>query len=267
MRKTSKILLIFKVCFQIGKRLSDKIGLFLLYLKYPLVNRNLARYSGALRKFQTVLGGREYKIALRDNGMDMQIFISIFALGEYDLPFSFSSPSVVYDLGANIGLAAIWFSSKFPEAKFFGFEPVPENYDVAAKNYLNLSGKVFPVAAGKQKARIKMLIDVGNTGAHRLSIYGPSPVSKIKDEIEVEVDSLENLIASGVVPPPDFLKIDAEGSEVDILEGLGKFISSVTAMVIEPDAGEKEKRCKEILAKNGFRIYQTKPYLIWGLKE
>lgn len=267
MTRISKISLIFKKCFQIGKSLSDKVGLFLLYLKYPLVNRNLARYSGVLRTFQVVLSGREYKITIRDNGMDMQILISIFALGEYEFSHPFSSPSVVYDLGANIGLTAVWFSSKFPNAKFFGFEPVPENYNIALKNYSNVSGKVFPIAISKQKGNIKMLIDAENTGAHRLSIYGLSPISKIKDEIEVEVDSLENLIASGFVPPPDFLKIDAEGSEVDILEGLGKFINNVAAMVIEPDAGDNEKRCKDILAKNGFRIYQTKPYLIWGLKE
>lgn len=111
-----------------------------------------------------------------------------------------------------------------------------------------------------------MLIDARNTGAHRLAIHRPSPISKVQGEIEVEIETLENLIVTNEIPQPEFLKIDAEGSEVDILEGLGKFITNVNAAVIEPDESNRE-RCEDILKNNGFRIYRTKPYLIWGVKK
>lgn len=155
MTKVEKFLRVFEVCFQLGKELSDKIGLFLLYLKYPLANRNLSKYSGCEKTFRVRLSNRTYTITLRDNGMDMQIFLSIFAFGEYDISHSISDPATVYDLGANIGLAAIWFSSKFPNATFWGFEPVPENYYVAIKNHSNLSGKSFPTRHRETKRKRK----------------------------------------------------------------------------------------------------------------
>lgn len=149
----------------------------------------------------------------------------------------------------------------FPKAQIFGYEPVPGNYHIASKNYKNVSGKVFQIAIGKERFRTKMLLNPGNTGAHRLESYMYSEF-EVASEIEVQVESLEHLISNGEVPPPDFLKIDAEGSEVDILEGLGAHLKNVCGVVIEPDAGEHKKRCEDILTNNNFQIFRSNSHLI-----
>lgn len=266
MQKLQKVFLIASCCFRLGKNLSDKLRLFILYLKYPLVNRKITNYTNKVLRFNLRLNNRPYTIFLRDNGTDMLIFLSIFLYGEYALPHTFKEkPHVIYDLGANIGLSALWFSSIFPKAQIFGYEPVPDNYHIALKNYENVSGKVFPIAIGNARFKTKMLLTYGNTGAHRLASH-LYPGFQIQSEIEVQVESLEDLISKGEVPPPDLLKIDAEGSEVDILEGLGAHLKNVYAVVIEPDAGEHETKCEEILTRNGFQVFRSKSHLIWGIR-
>lgn len=266
MQKLKKISSIATSCFKLGEGISDKIRLFGLYLKYPLVNRGLAEYKNKIVRFNLRLNNKSYTVFLRDNGIDIIIFLSIFVHGEYVIHQPLGKvPQVIYDLGANIGLSAVWFNSLFPHAQIFGYEPVPENYDIALKNYENVSGEVFPIAIGKERSKTKMLLHPRNKGAHRLSSH-LSPNFEVESEIEVEVEPLEYLITSGKIPLPDFLKIDAEGSEVEILEGLGKYLDNVSAVVIEPDAGENEKRCEDILVKHGFRVVRTKPHLIWGIK-
>ena len=51
---------------------------------------------------------------------------------EYD--FAVDRPSVIIDAGANIGLASIWFASKFPEARILAIEPEKSNYELLVRN-------------------------------------------------------------------------------------------------------------------------------------
>lgn len=266
MKKLKKIFLVLGSCLNLGRNLSDKLRLFALYLKYPLVNRGFAKYTDKVHCVNIQLNNQSYTIFLRDNGVDMLIFFAIFLYGEYAFQHVLRKDiQVIYDLGANIGLAAVWFKSLFPKAQIFGYEPVPDNYHIALKNYGNISGKVFPIAIGKERGKAKMLLHPRNKGAHRLTAYKSSDF-EVDSEIEVQVETLTYFIDKGEIPPPDFLKIDAEGSEVDILEGLGSYLNNVRAVVIEPDAGKNEKQCEDILVKYGFEVVRSKPYLIWGLK-
>src|SRR5215213_2166853 len=40
----------------------------------------------------------------------------------------------IFDVGANVGQTAIWFSESFPEAMLFSFEPISSTYDTLVKN-------------------------------------------------------------------------------------------------------------------------------------
>ena len=52
MQKLKKLFSIATSCFKLGEGISDKIRLFGLYLKYPLVNRGLAEYKLCKVRFQ-----------------------------------------------------------------------------------------------------------------------------------------------------------------------------------------------------------------------
>jgi hypothetical protein len=47
----------------------------------------------------------------------------------------------------------------------------------------------------------------------------PGRHADVRDEIDVEVVSLDSLVAAGTIPPPNVLKIDTEGAELQVVEG------------------------------------------------
>lgn len=264
MNKFKKTIRIIYGLTSLGLSLKDKITLLRLYLHYPLRNRGFYTYSNKVFSAKIKLNNKISQIHLRDNGTDMIIFQAIFIFGEYTPPFPLKKiPTTVYDLGCNIGIFGVWFNSMYPDSFIIGFEPVPENFQIATLNYQNVNGKVICTAIANEKGFSKMLIDKENTGAHRLTKLGTTSESKVAYEIEVETDTLKNLVDRSEITKADFLKIDAEGSELEILQGMEDLINHVEYIVVEPDKN-KEAICINYLEKHGFNIIKSK--LIWAFK-
>ena len=47
------------------------------------------------------------------------------------------NPAVILDIGANIGVAALYFKRRYPEAKIYCFEPFTENIELLKENLRN----------------------------------------------------------------------------------------------------------------------------------
>src|SRR5207302_1585497 len=128
------------------------------------------------------------------------------------------SPKVVYDIGANTGMASLYFSTCFPEARFCGFEPVPQNYEVCRLNYRNLPhSEVFPWAVAERSGTARFEFaesDLRGGGLHGAQTPGSTGATK---SIDVQVHSIEDLVRIKKLPPPEFIKIDVEGTEVEVL--------------------------------------------------
>lgn len=60
--------------------------------------------------------------------------------------------------------------------------------------------------------------------------------------------------------PPDFIKMDIEGGEVDALKGASRLIAEHRPhMVIEVHGEDLETRCREILNRHGYKITRVSP--------
>jgi FkbM family methyltransferase len=145
---------------------------------------------------------------------------------EYWVPESIV-PGVIFDIGANIGIAAIYFAKLFPDSRIYSFEPVPGNFDILKKNtapYPNISA--YRMALGKKDSRMKMsgsdsAVNLGGYSFHRLGV---------NEEVKVEVDvrSPSSIMKELKVGKIDLIKVDTEGSEYDILTAIDpEILSSV----------------------------------------
>lgn len=154
--------------------------------------------------------------------------LSAFWLGtyEYEKQLLFyriiRKGAVVYDIGAHTGFHTLLASSLAgPAGKVFAFEPSPRNVRYLRKHLeINHCDNVTVIEAAVAEEDGSAFLEedqeytVGLTG--RLSAKAGRKVKKV---------SLDNLVLEGVIPPPEYMKIDVEGAELQVLFGAKKILS------------------------------------------
>ena len=74
---------------------------------------------------------------------------------------------------------------------------------------------------------------------------------------QIEVDTMDNQIASSNLPKPDFVKIDVEGVEMEVLQGMSQVIRDYKpAMLIEMHS-TNNRGVIEFLLSHDYRICQV----------
>ncbi|MDQ3678355.1 MAG: FkbM family methyltransferase [Actinomycetota bacterium] len=140
---------------------------------------------------------------------------------------------VVYDVGANLGywtLVAARLAG--PEGRVVAFEPVPWCADAVAANIaLNelRQAEVRAQAVSDATGRARLLV-VGHADHSLLASVGSHPSTR--DEIDVDTVAIDDLVGAGTIPPPDVLKVDTEGAELLVLEGMRETIASHAPRII-----------------------------------
>jgi hypothetical protein len=100
---------------------------------------------------------------------------------------------------------------------------------------------------------------VSITGTSRGNAPGPRHIAnRFGPEQRVPSISLQEFFAEQQLDHADFIKIDIEGCEVEVLESSAKFLNSIQAkLVVEPHVVEgilSTDRCSQFLKNAGFNV-------------
>ncbi len=142
---------------------------------------------------------------------------------------------VFFDLGANCGFFSLRTLDFFPKAKIHAFEPQVKvnnkfKENIRANNLQNnISLHQFAIA---DRNSISTFYENRSPISASLS---KEKVSRrtIRKKYPVEVISLNWFVEEFSVPSPDILKIDVEGSELDVLKGSTDFLNEISILLIE----------------------------------
>jgi FkbM family methyltransferase len=137
---------------------------------------------------------------------------------EYGVPDPVS-PKVILDIGGNIGVAAIYYAARFPQAQIYTFEPIEENFALLRKNispYPNI--QAFPVALGNSEGFQEIFASDNPRNFGGFSFFPEGSNSSIKRKVPVK-HARDYLLGIGI-KKADLIKIDTEGSEYDILTSM-----------------------------------------------
>lgn len=139
----------------------------------------------------------------------------------------------VLDVGANVGDTTHSYLAAFPRAHIWSFEPVTSTFD-ALKNRYRHEPRVTPVQAalGRTEAILPMQI-VGDSLANAL-VEKRSPGGAYED---VRVVSGDRFLHEHHLDRVDFLKVDTEGHDLDILVGLTASLRSHAIRYLQVEAG------------------------------
>jgi len=136
---------------------------------------------------------------------------------------------VFIDVGAHVGKYALQVARIVgDEGLVLALEPHPENYEALLKG-IRLNGfrniVALNIAAWKSDCRLKLFI-------HEASIYQFVKIDKGLGYVEVEARTMDQVIAELNIKQVDWIKIDAEDAETEILEGLEKTLAAFTPRLI-----------------------------------
>ena len=183
---------------------------------------------------------------------------------------------IVFDVGANNGSTTIPLAKSQPNTIVFAFEPTPKLVDDIKEQTTDIENYIIVQTAvsnytGKSKFNLMQKYDWGCSSLLEFSENTKNGniwegcIHEVTDSIEVDVITLKTFIEENNIPTIDFLHIDTQGSDLNVLRGMGEHLSIVIegqmeAALIE-DAlyvGQNRKEeCIEFLESNGFDFLGT----------
>jgi FkbM family methyltransferase len=141
---------------------------------------------------------------------------------------------VFYDIGANLGFFALLGAHLvgLEEGRVYAFEAAPENAAAIIRNAeLNALPNVTVIAkAVSAHSGWGRLQVVDDQSWSKLEEYGSHPYTE--EMIDVELVAIDDLVAGGEVRPPTVVKIDVEGAELAVLEGMRSTIAAYQPAII-----------------------------------
>ena len=161
--------------------------------------------------------------------------------GEYDIPYRHNSP-VILDIGANVGSFAAWALKRWPGCYVHCYEPLPDNFALLKRNLGQFEGRsvsLYNFAVG-DPSLTRLYLGRNNCGEASFYDIG----EQTTDTVEVETR------APSVLPKAQIVKIDTEGSEVDILARMASLDFDAIMLEYHSEAnrrkGERLTRCCRI---------------------
>jgi FkbM family methyltransferase len=148
------------------------------------------------------------------------LFMEIFLQDAYYLPQT-DAPITAIDAGAHIGVALLYIKMRAPNARVLCFEPNPASRVVLEKNVAANGWQhevvVYPYALGAHEGSAPFFVD-----QHMATSTSASLSPQFKPKLNVAASHTVEIkkLSSFITEPVDFLKIDIEGGEREVLEDL-----------------------------------------------
>jgi FkbM family methyltransferase len=133
--------------------------------------------------------------------------------------------STVYDVGCLDGMYTLFFARAVgPGGAVVAFEPNPKNC-AAIRSNVSLNGfenvRLQEIGLGAAAAQAELIIPDGFPGEGTLdsALQRHYQTHSRTERVTVRIERLDDVVESRRLPPPDVIKIDVEGFELQVLEG------------------------------------------------
>jgi len=192
----------------------------------------------------------KYKIAFTDGSTFLMSINEMFVKEFYKFKSDTQRPRII-DCGSYIGTSLLYFKINYPQAIVTGYEPDASNFsllDMNLKNWNFADLNVVNAAIWVNNESVSFESE-GNMSSRITA--GSNDVSQKL----VKCVRLRDLLEEQV----DFLKIDIEGAELEVLKDCSDKLHNVKNLFVEYhgkyDSANKLNEILDILVKNNFKYY------------
>ena len=212
---------------------------------YTLSSRNVSETRSLSFKYE-LQGGQTYFKGIHHRGEE---------IGEkYLLKYiDFVDGDVVLDCGANLGDLLLWFQNRSLNILYTGFEPSPEEFKCLKDNIGEQQAK--QLALWNESKILDFYINSQTADSSLIE-----PVS-YKDILKVQALTLNSFLDTNI----KLLKLEAEGGELEVLEGAGDKINRIEyiAADVGPERGVNQESTlnpvSDFLESKNFTLIHSNP--------
>jgi FkbM family methyltransferase len=201
---------------------------------------------------------------------DLDTTLDIFMGRHYErMEKSIQPGSVVWDIGANLGVASLTFARLANVVHIYGYEPMPHTFECAQRSLAansSLAPKITlePVGIGENDSELevnytekaKSAIGLSEIPPRLVARYGLTSQDMKRIRIEIaDADRILRMIRERHPDAPILLKIDAEGAEYGIIDRLAQTggLNEISYAAIEWHLSPGEEYITSRLKSAGFK--------------
>lgn len=193
----------------------------ILHIKFPNGAERIFLHRGSradLGVLQQVMKNNDYSLGRLKRGAEL--------LSIYDNMVNSGRAPLIFDLGANMGASAVWFSLKYPNAHTVCVEPDKENFELLRANTDGLNVDIHHAAIGANDGMVD-LIDHG--GGEWGYMTRPNPTGAVR------MMALHKMISAKISQgfDPFIVKIDIEGAEDSLFSDNTDWIDQFPLLIVE----------------------------------
>lgn len=156
----------------------------------------------------------------------LHLLEEIFVDNVYKFESETDEPYII-DCGANIGVSILYFKKRFPKAKILGFEPDENVFNLLKQNVAvfdkNNKVEIKKEAVWTEDTELSFFSEGGVAGSSVVDY------SKKNNVVKVQATDLKKYLEV----PVDFLKIDIEGAENELIFDIAPFLGNVKNFFLE----------------------------------
>lgn len=236
------------------RRIARTPGTFLqLVLQTKVAPRGGATPSpsqkAASTQYWLALPNAPLPTTLRTHAGDLSILYEIFWQRSYDLPALRQGQfRTVVDVGANVGLAALFFLERFPVARLICVEPEADNFKLLQANLRGTPAVMIQAALSPTDGTLR--IDASPRAYN-------AKISTQASATEVPALSMRTLLQTQKLTWVDLLKIDIEDYEQQVFAGPTEWLAQVNTLLIEIHSRASELAVRRAVLAQGFTWEQV----------
>lgn len=179
-------------------------------------------------------------------------------LEKYFTGFAFKT---VFDVGANVGQSALKYIKQFPQSEIYCFEPVEKTFKELQKNvgvYSNVH--TYNMAFGKEASVLEMVIHDDSCINSFVNIWNEKNLQAIP------VHTLAEFTRQQKIDRINFLKIDTEGFDLNVLIGAQDLLERKAIDIIQVECGFNDNKIQVNIME--FQHYLEKfDYALFGIYD
>ena len=180
-----------------------------------------ARVRPRRRLVRLTVPGTRTRVYARSGTSDLAAFADVTReWADVELPFA---PSVILDLGANVGYASVALALRYPEARILAVEPVPANVALLRRNVAPFPVDVVEAAVWPRSGTLRLEDPGKGQWGFRVREGGD----------DVRAVTVPELIERTGAAAVGLVKLDVEGAELDLFTGDTGWLARVQALAVE----------------------------------